>query len=481
MSQFYFREEFLPTSLSKLAQRMFPRVNLYSLIEKALKDTCCHEDPRCEIPNAIGVLAGVLASLYRHDDLETVFRRCMALLGKRTLTEVSPGNIDGVRARVPKRAFIKLLDLIVKELPVSPTFYGLVVKAMDGSYWTLFDSNANANTFGRSTNQSGESEYPKMLAVALITVYDRVVRSLRCYRYNQDEHKAALDFLPSLDPGDLLLLDRGFPGKELLVALTNKKVEFVARISNADWAFTNIRKVSEGDAEVEFAGLKLRLIEFVVGKEPVRLLTSLPMHIPKGEFFDLYHQRWVIETVWGLLKRVLAAARHGHQDIEIRAKSPDLVVQEIYCHAITLNLVAHEGALAAEKKGMDPSRFSFSTWVNLTRISIENDLDISQRDILFMSPQARLPDRPPGRVYDRTQRAAHQRFSVKKGRHVQERQAPSPTFGTTSHTVGRIAKQRAQAEKEAEAETKAQARREARDARGPTKQRKSRTPPVCVG
>ena len=436
LSVFQFRDEFLPDRLKVLATRMFPGATLWSDIEAVLKENS-FEDSRAEIPHALAMMTSLMMSLYRHEDIESAYLRTVGLIpgGRGAILSLCPGNIHRARARVQRSTYQKLLERIVRMIPVEPTFYGLIVAAMDGSKWTMPDTDENASAFGRSANQNGESMYPHLLAVGLITVYDRCLRKLKIYPGRTDEHKTVFDFLGDLTACHLLLLDRGFPSKELVKELQRLHIKYLARIDNT-WPLTLVEEVSEGDTQVDFDGHRLRLIEFVVLKEKVRLLTNLPRHIPKAAFFELYHQRWLIETVWNYLKNIVSPARHGRQDLSLRSEKPEFIHQEMLSLGILYNLVAASGAQAAASVNREPGDYSFSKWMTMTRIAIENDLSPSERAIILTAPANELRKRrQKGRTYNRTVRPHRPKYQVDRERHCQQFYNREPTFGTNHTTL----------------------------------------------
>ena len=62
--------------------------------------------------------------------------------------------------------------------------------------------------------------------------------------YGCDEREVLLQLLPQMHSGDLLILDRGYPGYEVIEALTERDIDFVIRMPKSTrWP----RKASEAD------------------------------------------------------------------------------------------------------------------------------------------------------------------------------------------------------------------------------------------
>lgn len=206
--------------------------------------------------------------------------------------------------------------------------------AADGCTLTVRRSGELREHFGSAEG----SYYPQVSVVVLADVLARVPYGVRLGPYGIDERAALLELSGRLEPGDVLLLDRGFPSHEVIDALARLGVDFVMRVS-AEGSFREIEEfLASGQKERTFlftprsqidpelpTRLRLRLVRCErPGQEPFVLLTSLPSDVAtRTELDALYHQRWSIEELFKLPKGLYLHQRQFH------SKHVDGVRQEI--------------------------------------------------------------------------------------------------------------------------------------------------------
>jgi len=360
----------------ELAERMFPGVRLALYAGRALKEAGVEDKPQARISSLLTLLTCLGTVLYRELPIESVFLTVIGLLpdGPRLLESevVHKKSIQAARARLGYAALILLFESLAQAIPVRFDFCGLIPIAMDGSVWSIYDSDENAGEWNRPQSQYGDGSYPQFRMMSLVTTFDLVIRAVRLYPVNTDEHRAALDLIESLTDRHLLLLDRGIPSTALMSALKDRGIPFVARLPVNRAVSKLIRQYEEGDSLVSLAGengkqIEVRLIEFTVKQEEIRLATTLSRYqAAREDFFYLYHLRWLIETTLNLLKNALMGARHGRQDLSLRSQRPDLLVQEFYAMAIVYNLIQNQGRSAVERIDKIPLDYSFSNWRDTT-------------------------------------------------------------------------------------------------------------------
>ena len=437
----------------ELAERMFPGVQLALYAGRALKEAGKEDKPQAKISSLLTLLTCLGTVLYRELPIESVFLTMIGLLpdGPRLLeSEVAhKKSIQAARARLGYAALSSLFESLTKEIPVRfDDFCGLIPIAMDGSVWSIYDSDKNAVEWNRPQSQYGDGSYPQFRMMSLVTTFDLAIRALRLYPVNTDEHRAALDMIDCLTDRHLLLLDRGIPSTALMSALIDRGIPFVARLPVNRAVSKLIRQYGEGDSLVVLTGengkqIEVRLIEFTVKQEVVRLATTLSTHqAAKEEFFHLYHLRWLIETTLNLLKNALMGARHGRQDLSLRSQRPDLLVQEFYAMAIVYNLIRNQGRTAVERIGKAPWDYSFSNWRDTTKLSIERNLHPKVRASLLSSNQHQLPQRKrqksgQTRIYEREVRRppGHKKYRSTCKRHLQSWALFEPQYATTDRTL----------------------------------------------
>jgi hypothetical protein len=188
---------------------------------------------------------------------------------------------------------------------------------------------------------------PQALYSVLLDVCERrpIDFELDSVKASEREHLSRM--LDSLDRGDVLLLDRGYPSHALLRDLLARGLDFVIRVpaSNTFAAVDRFRASGAKDARVtidsdcaEHAPLELRLVRHEGRDGPAFYLTSLRRaDFDRSAIAELYRMRWQVEecfklTACGLLDQGL-----------FRSKSENGIRQEI--GALTL-LIALSRALA---------------------------------------------------------------------------------------------------------------------------------------
>jgi len=153
----------------------------------------------------------------------------------------------------------------------------------------------------------------------------------------------ALELIRELAPGDLLLLDRGYPSYEVFLALIKQRIDFLIRLPK-DCMFKEIRdflsrgkrdgkviippppKLLKEYPDVDFQPLTLRVVAVSIPgvQEKAVFITTLlerPKY-PPGALRNLYHLRWQEEEFFKTLKEHLRAE-------EFRGKSVQFIDQEL--------------------------------------------------------------------------------------------------------------------------------------------------------
>jgi Insertion element 4 transposase N-terminal/Transposase DDE domain len=254
--------------------------------------------------------------------------------------------------------------------------------AIDGTCLDVADTAENAEFFGRpGVNKGEQAAFPQARLVALAecgshAMFDAVVGS-----YTTAENALARVLIDRLEPGMLVLADRGFcgfplwsraaaTGADLLWrALPNMKPRHVETLGDGTW-LAELRP--SGNAGRHATARTIRVIDYQVddgrtNDETYRLFTTIldPDDAPATDLAVAYAQRWEIEGAFDELK----THQRGPRTV-LRSKSPDLVLQEIWghlcCHFAIRTLMWE----AADHAGVDPDRVSFVAALRIARRSI---------------------------------------------------------------------------------------------------------------
>lgn len=261
--------------------------------------------------------------------------------------------------------------------------------AIDGTCLDVADNVDNDEWFGRPGVMKGErAAFPQARVVAVAecsthAIFDAVVGA-----YTTSENTLAREVIDRLQPGMLLLADRGFcgfplwsraveTGADLLWrAKPNMKPRHVETLEDGSW-LAELRPA--GNAGRHTDPLTIRVIDYEIddgraNDNAYRLFTTIldPNTATAEDLAIAYAQRWEIESAFDELKVHQRGPR-----IVLRSKSPELVLQEIWghlcCHFAIRTLMWE----AAGHAGVDPDRVSFVAALRIARRSISAARDFS--------------------------------------------------------------------------------------------------------
>jgi hypothetical protein len=142
-------------------------------------------------------------------------------------------------------------------------------------------------------------------------------------------HIQHLEGLESFKAGkELVIFDRGYPSKELIQGLTDKKIDYVMRVRTKFSKAIDARGLGDHMIELEHGKKRLpvRVIKLELdSKEVETLITSLTDTKYSVEDFKwLYFKRGPVETKYDVIKKKLGAYRTCRILRQITAKFFDL-------------------------------------------------------------------------------------------------------------------------------------------------------------
>jgi hypothetical protein len=308
----------------------------------------------------------------------------------------SKSAIFQARARLgaePVRAlFARVASPLAEPGAAGAWLAGRRLVAIDGTSLDVADTPENVEWFGRpGVNKGEQAAFPQARLVAVAecgthAVFDAVVGS-----YTTAENTLAGDLIDRLEPGMVLLADRGFcgfplwqkavaTGADLLWrAKSNMQPRHVETLADGSW-LAELRP--SGNAGRHADPLIIRVIDYRIddgrpNDETYRLFTTIvdPDDVSAVDLAAAYAQRWEIESAFDELKVHQRGAR-----TVLRSKSPDLVLQEIWghlcCHFAIRTLMWE----AADHARVDPDRVSFVAALRIARRSISAARDFSLSD-----------------------------------------------------------------------------------------------------
>ncbi|MCY7290260.1 MAG: IS4 family transposase [Cryobacterium sp.] len=264
--------------------------------------------------------------------------------------------------------------------------------AIDGTCLDVADTAVNDEHFGRAGVSRGErAAFPQARVVALIECGTHVIFDAEVGPYTTSEVALAGPLLDRLEPGMVVLADRGFGGFALWARAAATGADLLWRFKDSSTGLRPhlLRDLPDGSwlalidppkaMRNKVESLTVRVVDYTIddGRESdatYRLFTTLldPEEATAQELALAYAQRWEIESVFDELK----THQRGPKMV-LRSKSPALVLQEIWgylcCHYAIRTLMAETAATG----GRDPDQVSFVAALRIARRSIAHQGDFS--------------------------------------------------------------------------------------------------------
>jgi Transposase DDE domain len=316
----------------------------------------------------------------------------------------STAAIVRARRRAGVRLFRELFGAVAGPIatPATPGAFlgGLRLMAVDGTTLDVADTPANARAFGRPTTHRGRGAFPQLRVVALIETGTHALCDVVLRPFHGGEAPAARHLLRTLDPGTLLLWDRGFYGYEFIrrtrargaafLGRTKAKVVLSPETVLPDGSYLSTIYPSPTARRRGAGGLGVRVVEYALdtpagpGRERYRLVTSLldPVAFPADRLASTYHERWEVETALAEVK-----VHQWAHPRPLRSRRPREVVQEVYGLLLAHLAIRSLMYQAAPRDGIDPDRLSFTGALRVLRRAIPR----AQR-----TPPKHLPLLPTG-------------------------------------------------------------------------------------
>jgi len=314
-------------------------------------------------------------ALFRNRSIQDIVNKLDLALPSTSLT-VAPSSVVEARARLGAEPMEWLFGISADHWAHASArnhrWRELALYGVDGTTLRIPDSKDNASHFGYSHSVRGESAYPMVRVVGLMTLRSHLLAAVRFGPYQTGEISYAADLWASVPRDSLTIVDRGFFSARILLALAGSGTNrhwLIRSKKNLRWR--TIRRLGPRDAFVEMdvsgeARRKdpslpktwvMRAITYQrKGFRAQILLTSLldPVAYAADEIATLYHERWELELGYDEIKTELLDREEA-----IRSRTPKGVEQELWGIFLAFNLVRLEMERVAADAGVDPTRISF--------------------------------------------------------------------------------------------------------------------------
>ena len=247
------------------------------------------------------------------------------------------------------------------------TWKGRRVKLIDGTGFSMPDSDENRADYPYAGGQKPGCGFPLGKLVAIFSLAGHLVR-LAQQSWKTHEIVLARQIVGWINPGEVLVGDRGFCGWGLIALLRRKEVDVVIRLHQmrADrpgrsvWNRPQRPETWDADLWAELPKqLEMRIVRFRVEHpgyrtKTITLATSLldEAAYPDAALIELYGLRWQVEGNYRDIKATLGL------DI-LRTRSPDMIEREVLMQAIAHNLVRAVMLEAANSHEVALRRMSF--------------------------------------------------------------------------------------------------------------------------
>ncbi|WP_109506071.1 IS4 family transposase [Nocardioides speluncae] len=368
--------------------RVFPP----ELVDEVIAGAGRTEQRNRSLPARVMAYFSIGMALYSEGSYEDVLAQLTDGLSwasgwQESYTPPSKSAIFQARARLGSEPLAALFERVAKPIGAEATpgvwLAGRRLVAVDGMCLDVADTPVNAEHFGRpGVNKGEQAAFPQARVVALAECGTHAVFAAEIGRYSESEATLTGPLLDRLEPGMLLLADRGFfsyalwrkaisTGGDLLWRVRTDKAgpkpTHLQDLPDGSW-LAHLRRTTPASARREEPML-VRVIDYTIddGRQnpaAYRLFTTLldPDQVAAVDLAGAYTQRWEIELTFDELK----THQRGPRTV-LRSKSPDLVLQEIWGHLCCHYAIRSLMAEAATHSGHDPDRVSFVAALRIAR------------------------------------------------------------------------------------------------------------------
>ena len=235
-------------------------------------------------------------------------------------------------------------------------WHGRRVFAVDGSKMNLQRSLELDREFGRPEG----GHVPQATVSVLLNVASRIPYDVAIGPYGSCERQLLLDHLDVLKPGDVLVLDRGYPSHQIVRLLLDEGIDFLVRVPKNGFDAIEVFRQSQGedyrvilnppkDGSCGTEAIELRAIKLTnpQGEESFFLSSLRRSEFSRTQIAELYPMRWEAEEHYKLQKSSYFEQHQFH------ARSALGIKQEIL--AQTLYVVVARFLLAAAAKHVHAS------------------------------------------------------------------------------------------------------------------------------
>lgn len=277
-----------------------------------------------------------------------------------------------VEVAVLRQTLVVAEGLLSQVVRCTPLVQGRRLIAIDGTRVSMRRTRSLAHRFKlpRGGNGGPPGHYPSGLAVVAYDVLSRVVVAYELASHRTSERVLARSLLRRLPPRSIVLLDRGFPSREMLDVLVGSGIPFIMRMVSSElggWPeVRDFLRTGSSDARWGLQAIteqgRRRTVQarFILGERPRRgrprcnrtpkrmlVVTNLDRaRWPDTMVIDVYLRRWDIETCFREIKAYLGVESG-------RAATPETAERELLGALIAHAVVAAAARVTTRLAGKD--------------------------------------------------------------------------------------------------------------------------------
>jgi hypothetical protein len=310
------------------------------------------------------------------------------------------------------------------------TWNGFRVYAIDGTKKNLPASDELSDFFEAPHN----AHFPQLITGVLFDVLAKLPVNYMRAPFNTPEREMAMTLIQDLEAGDLLLLDRGYPGYRMFHAVITQGADFLVRLPknglfqeardflargkrDGKITLSPPKKLLRDHPNDTYPPLTLRIV--VVSLSGTRadavFITTLldSKKYPRRALKNLYHCRWAEEEFFKTIKA------HLHAE-EFRGKSIQFIDQEllsIYLYYLLTRILMLEAArqhaipvanLETKTALVAAARYLDRLWLAETLEQCQQLLGRCLAEISWRTSRPR-----PGRKFPRKSKSRHGKWANK--------------------------------------------------------------------
>jgi len=345
------------------------------------------------------------------------------------------------RRRLGCELMRRLFETVAGVIDATPDWCGLLVCAVDGFHTRLADTKTNRERFGSVGTSDDSAGFPSLRSVLVSAARCRATLAAAVDAAGVGEQtllaRLVADHPQVFGTGRVFLMDRNFPGHEIIDAIRGCGGHLVIRIK-AGITLTVIEWLPDG-SYLAWLGKehprKVRVVEYDVDtpdgvSELFCLATTLldEKRYPAQAIAEVYPKRWTAsETTIGENKTLVTDAGPSRGPI-LRSGEPDLVLQEFYAWLAAGQLVrkaAHAATGQATGRAVDAGQVSFTATRHEITRSITQTLVTATTSLQALTAAA-----------EAASRAALTRLNTTgRDRHSDRRRKHQPSFPRSKQTT----------------------------------------------